>query len=82
MPTIGEATGYKEGTVAREIEQRTKMIPSDWFLWGAVGSIVLSLTMKLMDRDEDSSFVGQWAPVLLILGLYNKVVKQHGSEER
>jgi hypothetical protein len=25
-------------------------------------------------------FVGQWAPTLLILGLYNKLVKQHGSD--
>lgn len=24
--------------------------------------------------------VGQWAPTLLILGLYNTLVKQHGSD--
>jgi hypothetical protein len=27
-----------------------------------------------------SVFVGQWAPTLLILGLYNKLVKQLGSD--
>jgi len=25
-------------------------------------------------------FVGQWVPTILILGLYNKLVKQHGSD--
>jgi hypothetical protein len=24
--------------------------------------------------------VGQWAPTLLVLGIYNKLVKQHGSD--
>ena len=33
------------------------------------------------DRKQSASvFVGQWAPTLLILGLYNKLVKQHGSD--
>lgn len=72
--------GYTEGRVAKSIEQTTKMIPSDAFLWAAVGSIGVSLALKLMDREEDSNFVGQWAPTLLILGLYNKLVKLHGSE--
>jgi hypothetical protein len=27
-----------------------------------------------------SVFVGQWAPTLLILGVYNKLVKQLGSD--
>ena len=26
------------------------------------------------------TFVGQWAPTFLILGLYNKLVKQLGSD--
>jgi hypothetical protein len=25
-------------------------------------------------------FIGQWAAPFLILGLYNKMVKQHGSD--
>lgn len=73
-------TGYSEGKVAKEIEQRTKMIPSDVFLWGAVASIGLSWALRGMNRDKDSNFVSTWAPTLLILGLYNKLVKLHGSE--
>lgn len=74
------ATGHREGKVAKAIEQRTKAVPSDWFLWAALGSIGLALSLRAMDRKEDSSFVGQWAPTLLILGLYNKLVKLQGSD--
>lgn len=77
---MATATGHREGKVAKAIEQRTKKMPSDWFLWAAVGSIGLSLTMRAMNRKEDGNFIGQWAPTLLILGLYNKLVKLHGSE--
>jgi hypothetical protein len=73
-------TGYAEGKVAREIEQRTKMIPSDVFLWSALASIGLSWGLRAVGREKDSNFVGQWAPTLLILGLYNKLVKLHGSD--
>jgi hypothetical protein len=27
-----------------------------------------------------SNFVGQWVPTFLIFGLYNKLVKLHGSD--
>ena len=29
---------------------------------------------------QKAHFVGQWAPTFLILGLYNKMVKLHGSD--
>jgi hypothetical protein len=41
-----------------------------------VGSAIL----KIAGRDEWALFVGQWAPAFLILGVYNKLVKQHGSD--
>lgn len=80
MAIMESTKGYREGRVAKEIEQRTKKIPSDVFLWAAGVSVIASLAFKLMDREDTSTFVGQWAPTLLILGLYNKLVKQHGSE--
>ena len=70
----------QEGVVARSIEQQTAKLPSDLFLWLAGGSIATSLTLKLMGRDHEALFVGQWAPTFLILGLYNKLVKLMGSD--
>lgn len=71
---------HREGMVAKGIEQQTAKLPSDLFLWAAVGSIATSLTLKIMRRDTDALFVGQWAPTFLILGLYNKLVKVAGSD--
>lgn len=71
---------HEEGVVAKTIEQQTARLPSDTFLWLAGGSIAASLTLKLMGKDHESMFVGQWAPTFLVLGLYNKIVKLMGSD--
>lgn len=71
---------HREGVVARSIEQQTARIPSDTFLWAAVGSIGLSLALELSGRERTATFVGHWAPTFLILGLYNKIVKLQGSD--
>jgi hypothetical protein len=74
-------TGHEEGRLARMIEEQTTKLPSDFFLWAAVGSIAGSLTLKIMGRSHDALFVGQWAPTFLILGLYNKLVKVEGHDQ-
>lgn len=71
---------HTEGTVARMIEEQTAKLPSDLFLWAAVGSIGVSIALHAADRKHDSLFVGQWVPTFLILGLYNKLVKIAGSD--
>lgn len=70
----------EEGGLARAIEEQTTKLPSDFFLWAAAGSIAASLTFRMMGKSHQSLFVGQWAPTFLILGLYNKLVRLHGSE--
>lgn len=71
---------HTEGPIAKSIERQTAKLPSDWFLWAAVSSIATSLTLQMSGKSHASTFVGQWAPRLLILGLYNKLVKQLGSD--
>ena len=58
---------------AHLIEDVTGKVPSDTFMWLAGASIAASLTLKLMGRDRDALFVGQWAPTFVALGIYNKV---------
>jgi hypothetical protein len=74
-------TEHSEGPVARAIEEQTAKLPSDAFLWAAGASIAASLILKMLDKHHEALFVGQWAPTILILGLYNKLVKQHGSDQ-
>jgi hypothetical protein len=71
---------HREGVVARTIEQQTAKVPSDWFLWAALGSVGLSLAFEVAGDEKKANFVGHWAPTFLILGLYNKMVKLHGSD--
>jgi hypothetical protein len=77
---VTQARDHSEGTVARAIEQQTAKLPSDTFLWAAMGAITTSLTLQVMGKRHASQFIGQWAPTFLILGLYNKLVKQLGSD--
>jgi hypothetical protein len=71
---------HSEGSLARMIEDQTARLPSDTFLWGALGSMGVSLALQMAGKSQMANFVGQWAPAILILGLYNKVVKTCGSD--
>ena len=71
---------HREGAVARSIEQQTAQLPSDTFLWAALGSIGASLTLQVLGKREVGNFVGQWVPTILLFGVYNKLVKLHGSD--
>jgi hypothetical protein len=71
---------HKEGPVASAIEEYTAKIPSDIFLWSALGSMAVSATLKVMKKDEEALFVGQWAAPFMLLGVYNKLVKQLGHD--
>jgi hypothetical protein len=72
----------KEGPVAKTIEEQTAKLPSDLFLWAALGSMAVSASLKIAGRNHTALFVGQWAPSFLILGLYNKLVKLQGHDQK
>ena len=72
---------HSEGQIARSIEQQTARLPSDTFLWAAGASIIGSLLLEMAGENRKALFVGQWAPTFLILGMYNKLVKLHGSDD-
>jgi hypothetical protein len=72
---------HAEGTVARTIEQQTAKLPSDTFLWAAVGAMGASAVFQLMGKKHASLFVGDWVAPLLLFGVYNKIVKVQGSDK-
>lgn len=77
---VGKNYAQSEGQVAKAIEEQTAKLPSDTFLWMALGSMAVSATMQMVGNKNASLFVGQWVPAFLLFGLYNKVVKQLGSD--
>jgi hypothetical protein len=72
---------HKEGKIARAIEEQTAKIPSDIFLWAALGSMAVSLTLQLAGSKHRSLFIGQWAAPFLLFGVYNKLVKLEGHDK-
>lgn len=72
---------HTEGPVAKAIEQQTSKLPSDLFLWAALGSMAVSAALKISGSKHTALFVGQWAAPFLLLGLYNKVVKLEGHDQ-
>lgn len=70
---------HAESSLTRLLEQQTAKVPSHWFLAGAFGSMLGSVGLELMGKRSLSRFVGMWAPSLLVMGVYNKLVKTLGS---
>lgn len=71
---------HSEGPVAKAIEGQTSKLPSDFFLWAAVGAMATSATLKCFGKNHDALFIGQWAAPFLLFGIYNKIVKTHGHD--
>jgi hypothetical protein len=62
------------------LESQTSTLPSSLFLGAAAASIVGSVALQMTGRKHEALFVGQWVAPFLLLGIYNKLVKQHGSD--
>ena len=73
----GEA---QEDQVTSAIEKVTSQAPSSLFLGLALGSMAVSVALQLSNKKHESLFIGQWAAPFLLMGIYNKMVKQHGSD--
>ncbi|WP_109699308.1 hypothetical protein [Chitinophaga deserti] len=71
---------HKEGKVAEMIEDQTAKLPSDTYLWAAIGAMTVSLALTCMGKKHAGLFVGQWAAPFLLFGVYNKLVKQEGHD--
>jgi hypothetical protein len=73
----GEA---REDQFTSAIEKHTSQVPSSAFLALALGSMALSAVFKAWNKNHAAVFVGQWTAPFLLFGIYNKMVKQHGSD--
>ena len=77
---MNEAVAHGEGDVARTIEGQTAKLPSDLFLWAGLGVLGTAAIMTAAGRRNGGLQMGQFAAPLLIMGLYNKLVKVAGSD--
>ncbi len=73
-------TTPNEGKITKEIEKRTAKLPSGLFLAAGLTALGLSFGLKCANKDGWSLFMGQLAAPVLIMGLYDKIVKTHGHD--
>jgi hypothetical protein len=69
---------HREGGLTRVLEEQAAKVPSDVYLFLSIGTMIASLGFQLAGRYRISQFVGLWASPLLIMGVYNKIVKTFG----
>lgn len=80
FPSNTRTSGEREDQFTSAIESQTSKIPSSGYLSAAIGAMAGSAVLKIMGKNDWALFVGQWAPSFLIMGVYNKMVKQHGND--
>lgn len=76
-----ENAPHTEAKTTKAIEEQTSKLPSELFLYAALGSMAASLLLKCTGHDHKALFVGQWAAPFLLLGTYNKIVKTSGHDQ-
>ncbi|MBN9614135.1 MAG: hypothetical protein BGO25_01990 [Acidobacteriales bacterium 59-55] len=70
----------QEDQITAAMEKCTAQVPSSIYLGMALASMGLSLGLSLAKKSHSALFVGQWAAPFLLIGIYNKIVKLHGSD--
>lgn len=78
----GRNKKLKEGSLTKTIEKQTAKVPSSFFLAAAGVSVAVALGLAVTEKKQWANFVGQWVPTILLLGIYNKIVKTHGSDQQ
>ena len=74
------AGDIEEDQVTSLIESYSAQLPSSFYLGAAGAAMLAALIAKLQGKNHAALFFGQWAAPFLLLGIYNKMVKQHGSD--
>lgn len=70
----------QEDQLTAMLESYSAKWPTSLFMGAAFASMAGSLVLKYQGKHQHALFIGQWAAPFLILGLYNKTIKQHGSD--
>ena len=76
----GDRAPRAAGRLAASIGTQAARLPSDAFLWAAIGSMGVSAALQASGKRHASLFIGQWAPAFLLLGIYSRLVRELGSD--
>lgn len=62
------------------MDRQIAKAPSNAFVLMGLGSLGLSLLLRMLGSKEGSQFIGQWVPTLMIIAVYNKMLKEENLE--
>ena len=72
---MDDLTQSRSESAQRKFFRITDNIPEETWYWLALGSIGISASLKLLDRDHWALFVGQWPPTFILFGLYHRLIR-------
>jgi hypothetical protein len=70
---------HAEDSFTRVIEQQAAKVPSHLFLSAALLAMGITAAFELQGNQRASRFVSAWPAPLLLMGVYNKLVKSIGT---
>lgn len=71
-----------ESDLVKRIEKRAENIPASYFLTAAAASVAIALALAFSRKKQWAGFVGQWVPTILLLGIYNKILRSLPSSNQ
>lgn len=74
MSTVTAPTGETMG-MQKQYFRLTDQVPEQVWYWAAIGSIIGSAILFMMQKRDWSIFVGQWPPTFLLFGLFHKLIR-------
>jgi hypothetical protein len=77
---LGSPPEPYEDEFTKKLERYTAQIPSSALLALAIGAMGVSLIGQLGGRGKWGNFIAQWAPTIIAMGVYNKLVKLEGHD--
>lgn len=75
-----EPSGEGTERLNHYVENLASRTPTLFFVFAAFGAMIVSALLQGRKERHLSLFVGQWAPSLLLLGLFNKLSKTMGMD--
>jgi hypothetical protein len=63
----------------RAVERGADWLASEVLVMAAGASVIGSLALKIAGRPHDALFVGQWAPTLVGLAVFTRLIQTHGA---
>lgn len=70
----------EEGNFADMIQEQASKVPGNLYLWTGLGLLGASLLFRMANKKKISRVLGQLSGSIIVMGLYNKTVKQQGHD--